>query len=182
MIHHFPNSNKLCDLPKLKKISRYVCVLILVTASKMCFVVPYWHGGSKVHQERQSKSHQKLTFDVHALICSTIQFSEFWDCCVLREEEGEDQRGRCQGPGPPRLGCCCCWVIGSTKSHTINHNSHTRLSSWEWWPPFPADYKQCHLLLVHTRQHIDFVCYEKKLTLGNQKDFKKISIPHKYLA
>ena len=37
--------------------------------------VPYWHEGSKVHQERQSKSHQKLTFDGHALICTTtIQF------------------------------------------------------------------------------------------------------------
>ena len=122
-----------------------------------------------------------------SLLTSTLWFAAPFnslssETAVLREEEGEDQRGRCQGPGPPRLGCCCCWVIGSTKSHTINHNSHTRLSSWEWWPPFPADYKQCHLLLVHTRQHIDFVCYEKKLTLGNQKDFKKISIPHKYLA
>ena len=124
-----------------------------------------------------------------SLLTSTLWFAAPFNslssetAVVLREEEGEDQRGRCQGPGPPRLGCCCCcWVIGSTKSHTINHNSHTRLSSWEWWPPFPADYKQCHLLLVHTRQHIDFVCYEKKLTLGNQKDFKKISIPHKYLA
>ena len=96
--------------------------------------------------------------------------------------EGRRRRGS-TGPLPgARPGLGCCWVIGSTKSHTINHNSHTRLSSWEWWPPFPADYKQCHLLLVHTRQHIDFVCYEKKLTLGNQKDFKKISIPHKYLA
>ena len=104
-----------------------------------------------------------------SLLTSTLWFAAPFnslssETAVLREEEGEDQRGRCQGPGPPRLGCCCCcWVIGSTKSHTINHNSHTRLSSWEWWPPFPADYKQCHLLLVHTRQHIDFVCYEKKV-------------------
>ena len=57
--------------------------------------VPYWHEGSKVHQERQSKSHQKLTFDVHALICSTIQFSEFWDCCA----EGRRRRGS-TGPLP----------------------------------------------------------------------------------
>ena len=40
--------------------------------------VPYWHEGSKVHQERQSKSHQKLIFDSHALICTTtIQFFQW---------------------------------------------------------------------------------------------------------
>ena len=40
--------------------------------------MPYWHEGSKVHQERQSKSHQKLIFDSHALICTTtIQFFQW---------------------------------------------------------------------------------------------------------
>ena len=96
-----------------------------------------------------------------SLLTSTLWFaapfnSPSSDCCARR-------RGSTGPPLPgarPGLGYGC-WVIGSTKSHTINHNSHTSLSSWEWWPPFPAD-KQCHLLLVVLR-HIESVM-KKKLT------------------